>query len=82
MITENKSKSGKIKRILMRKEDDLCEHDIKIKINKTLSFCRNCARIIIQKVKTQILTKFFVKSKFKLFSSNKFKNLKEQKKLL
>ena len=37
----------------MRKKYDLCEHDIKIKINKTLSFCQNCARItLIQKVKT------------------------------
>jgi hypothetical protein len=78
MITENKSKSGKIKRIFMRKEDDLCEHDINIKINKTLSFCLNCARIIIQKVKTHIITKFFVKPKIRFFSSYKFKNLKEQ----
>ena len=78
MITENKSKSGKIKRIFMRKEDDLCEHDINIKINKTLSFCRNCARIIIKKVKTHIITKFFVKPKISFFSSYKFKNLKEQ----
>ena len=37
----------------MRKEDDLCEHDINIKINKNLSFCQNYARItLIQKVKT------------------------------
>ena len=80
MITESKTKSGKIKRIFMRKEDDLCEHDINIKINKTLSFCQNCARItLIQKVKTQILTKFFVKIKIRFFSSYKFKNLKEQK---
>ena len=65
----------------MRKEDDLCKHDINIKINKTLSFCQNCVRItLIQK--SLIITKFFVKSKFRLFSSNKFKNLKEQKKLL
>ena len=70
MITESKTKSGKIKRIFMRKEDDLCEHDINIKINKTLSFCQNCARItLIQKVKTHILTKFFVKPKIRLFSS-------------
>ena len=64
----------------MRKEYDLCEHDINIKINKTLSFCQNYVRItLIQKLKTLIITKFFVKSKFRLFSSNKFKNLKEQK---
>ena len=41
MITESKSKSGKIKRIFMRKEDDLCELDINIKIKKTLIFCQN-----------------------------------------
>ena len=77
MITENKSKSGKIKRIFMRKEDDLCEHDINIKINKTLSFCQNYVRItLIQK--SLIITKFFVKPKISFFSSYKFKNLKEQ----
>ena len=64
MITENKSKSGKIKRIFMRKEDDLCEHDINIKINKNLSFCQNCGRItLIQKVKTHIIVKFLIKPK-------------------
>ena len=63
----------------MRKEDDLYEHDINIKIYKTLSFCQNCARItLIQKVKTHIITKFFVKPKISFFSSYKFKNLKEQ----
>ena len=78
MITENKSKSGKIKRIFMRKEDDLCEHDINIKINKTLSFCQNCARItLIQKVKTHN-NKIFCQIKIRFFSLYKFKNLKEQ----
>ena len=50
----------------MRKEYYLCEHDINIKINKTLSFCQNCVRItLIQK--SLIITKFFVKSKLDFF---------------
>ena len=64
MITESKSKSGKIKRIFMRKEDDLCEHDINIKINKNICFCQNCGRITsIQKVKAHIIVKFLIKPK-------------------
>ena len=47
----------------MRKEDDLCEHDINIKINKTLSFCQNYATItLIQKVKTHY-NKIFYQTK-------------------
>ena len=57
----------------MRKEYDLCEHDINIKINKTLSFCQNCARItLIQKVKTHN-NKIFCQIKIRFFSLYKFK---------
>ena len=48
----------------MIKEDNLCEHDINIKINKNLSFCQNCGRItLIQKVKAHIVVKFLIKPK-------------------
>ena len=59
-----KSKSGKIKKIYMRSEEVICEHNYNIKINKNLKYCKECGRITyITKVKNTIFSKYLIKPK-------------------
>ena len=59
-----KSKSGKIKKIYMRSEEAICEHNFNIKINKNLKYCKECGRITyITKVKNTIFSKYLIKPK-------------------
>ena len=58
------TKNGKIKKIFLRIKEDVCEHNMIIKINKNLNFCQECGRITFtQKKRNHILTKFIIKPK-------------------
>ena len=59
-----KSKSGRIKKIFMKSEEGVCEHNYNVKINKNLNYCKECGRITyITKRKNTICSKYLIKPK-------------------
>ena len=59
-----KSKSGRIKKIHLKIEEGVCEHNYNVKINKHLNYCKECGRITyIKKMKNTIISKYLIKPK-------------------